>query len=232
LQEVFQTTEKQDDVSVLDAFKVKRNRKALLIGLGLRSVQQFCGSTAIIFYCSSLFEETSTFASPSIGSIIFFSLQTIVAMFSSCVVDTVGRRPLFLVSLIGTTMTLFILGLYLFLQNCAGINLEPYSFISPVALFLNIIFFSSGVRNIPLLVISELFDSNFKPTAICIATIYYALLAILMTQFFRITKEQIDISFPFLVFGLLSLISTLLFFLYVPETKGKTLEEIQILLEK
>ncbi|XP_030766119.1 facilitated trehalose transporter Tret1-like isoform X2 [Sitophilus oryzae] len=220
-----QSTEEKTEF--LQFFKAKENKKALLIALGLRSVQQLCGSTALTFYCQTIFRENDKILSPGSATIIFFCLQAVFSVFSSFIVDIFGRRPLFLVSLSCTTLTLLVLALYTFIKSYTSIDLENISILAPVTLLINVIFLSLGVRNIPLLVMSEIFNPKFKPLALSIATIYYAFLAIIITQFFRITKDAIDLSFPLFCFTGFSLVSLVLYYFFVPETNNKTLEDIQ-----
>lgn len=212
--------------------KEKVNRKALFIALGLRSVQQLCGSTAITFYCKTIFEETRGFVSPNTGTILYFSLQAVLAVLSSLVVDVLGRRPMFIFSLFGTVVTLFMAGAYMFLDLHSDLDLEPYSYVPMTAILLNVAFFSMGVRNVPLLVMSEVFSPRIKPAALCVATIYYATLAIVVTKFYQITNDMVEMSCPIFTFGALSFVCLVVYYFCVPETKGKTLEDIQEILRQ
>ncbi|KAL1517467.1 hypothetical protein ABEB36_001230 [Hypothenemus hampei] len=214
-----------------DLFKVKSNRKALLIALGLRSIQQMCGSTALTFYCKTIFQETESFISANTATILYFSLQAVLAIFASLVIDVFGRRPMFIFSLTGTTLTLFLMAVYLLLKMHLNMNLSGYTFVPVVCLLSNIAFFSMGVRNVPLLVISEIFHPKIKPVALCFVTIYYGILAIIVTKFYHFTSETVEMSCPIFIFGILSFASLIIYYLYVPETKGKTLEEIQNILK-
>lgn len=214
----------------LDLFMVPVNRKALFIALGLRSVQQFCGSTALTFYCKTIFQETDGFVSADIGTIIYFSLQAILAVVTSFVIDYVGRRPMFIFSLLGTILTLFLVGTYMFLKVNTELDLSGYNSVPMTSFLLNVSFISMGIRNVPLLVMSEIFHPKVKALALCYATIYYGVLAILVTKFYHLTSEMIDMSFPLFTFGILSSIALVVYCVYMPETKGKTLEEIQKLL--
>lgn len=215
----------------LDLFRIQVNRRALCIALGLRSVQQLCGSTAITFYCKTIFQENEGYVSANTATITYFSLQAVLVITSSFVVDIFGRRPMFIFSLAGTTITLFMAGLYLALKAHTKWNLEHNSYILMVSLLLNVAFFSLGVRNVPLLVMSEVFHPKIKPTALCFATIYYAVLAVLATKFYHVTTELVEMAFPLFSFSGLCLISLVLYCIYVPETKGKTLEDIQKMLQ-
>ncbi|XP_050294867.1 facilitated trehalose transporter Tret1-like [Anthonomus grandis grandis] len=224
--------QKKGPSTFLDLFRVPVNRRALIIALGLRSVQQFCGSTAITFYCKSIFEEFGGIISGNSGTIIYFSLQMVLTIATSLVVDKFGRRPIFIVSLLGTTITLFMISIYLVIKEHTDWDLTSASSVPILGLLLNIVFFSIGVRNVPLLVMSEIFHPKIKPLALCFGTIYYGILAIVVTKFYNLTNELVEMACPMFVFAFLCLICLVVYYFFVPETKGKTLEDIQRMLSE
>ncbi|KAJ8929883.1 hypothetical protein NQ314_017389 [Rhamnusium bicolor] len=225
------TEKKNENTSVFELFLNRTNRKAALVAYGLRTIQQFCGTTAITFYCKTIFEQADGFISPSTGTIIYFSLQLVIAFLSSFIVDIFGRRPLLIVSLVGSSVTLFLMSSYMYVKDCTDIDTDNYNFLPIIALLLNVSFISIGIRNIPLLMMGEMFATNIKPIAVCVGTIFYSILATLSAKVFYITNDLFGMYVPFLIFSILGFLSILFVIFCVPETKGKTLEDIQRLLE-
>ncbi|CAG9770636.1 unnamed protein product [Ceutorhynchus assimilis] len=129
----------------MDLFNNPVNRKAMLISIGLRSVQQLCGSTALTFYCKTIFQQNEGFLTSDIATIIYFSLQAVLSILASFAVDYFGRRPMFIFSLAGTTLTLFWASTYLAVQTYTSIDLNSYSSILSIALFVNVAFISVGM---------------------------------------------------------------------------------------
>lgn len=220
-------SQKQEKASVFDLFFNRTNRKAAIVAFGLRTVQQFCGTTVLTFYCKTIFEQTDNVVSSDVGTIIYFCLQLSVAFFSSLIVDIFGRRPLLVISLLGSSMTLYLLSSYIYIKDNTGLFVEDYSFVPMVALLLNVVFMSIGVRNIPLLMMGEMFATDIKPTALCVGTIFYSITATLSAKLFYLTNKWFGMYVPFSIYGTLSLLSVAFVMFYVPETKGKTLEDIQ-----
>nr|XP_023020585.1 facilitated trehalose transporter Tret1-like [Leptinotarsa decemlineata] len=225
--------EESKDKGLINYFFLDRvNRRCAFVAYGLRSIQQFCGTTAITFYCKTIFEDEEDFLPANVTTILYFSLQLSVAFVAIFVVDYFGRKPLLIVSIIGSCSTLFLMGVYEFLKASTEIDTDPFNYAPLLILFANIIFVSIGVRNIPLLMMGEVFSPRVKPLALCFGTIYYSLMAMLSAKIFYLTKEAFGMYVPFMVFGTLTFLSLFFVIFYVPETKGMRLEDIQIKLGK
>lgn len=218
---------RQGKVTVFDLFLNSINRKAAIVAFGLRTVQQFCGTTALTFYCKTIFEQADDIISPNVGTIIYFCLQLSVAFFASFIVDIYGRRPLLVVSLLGSSTTLYLLSSYIYIKDKTDLFVDSYSIVPVLALLFNVVFISIGIRNIPLLMMGEMFSTNIKPIALCVGTIFYSITATLSAKVFYLTNEWFGMYMPFSIYGTLSLLSVIFVVFYVPETKGKTLEDIQ-----
>lgn len=211
----------------IDLFTVKSNRKATFIMMMLRAAQQLSGSTAITFYTQPIFEEAGDEISSKVATIIYFSVQLVMAVISSSVVDKTGRRPLLIASILGSAVTLFIEGTYFYVKYYAMFDVSKLSFIPVAALIGFVIIFSLGMQTIPILMLGELFPANVKAFALCLADIYFAILATLVSKFFQIMKDGFGIYVPFYAFSLSCLLGLACIIIFVPETKGKTLEDIQ-----
>ncbi|XP_018563927.1 facilitated trehalose transporter Tret1-like [Anoplophora glabripennis] len=210
--------------SFLDLFRVNSNRKAIFITLGLRTVQQLTGTTVIIFYCKTIFKEAGGF-SPSLSTIIYFSVQLVLAVVSSIVVDLCGRKPLLITSIIGTALSLLAHATYLYLQKI-GYDTTEYNFVPLAALLCFVVTFSIGLQTVPLLIMGEIFPTNVKAFALCTMDIYYSVFVTCMSKFFHWSKG-IGMHVPFFTFTGCCVLGLIFILLYVPETKGKTLEDIQ-----
>lgn len=194
---------------------------------GLRGFQQLTGTTAIIFYGKTIFEEAKGFIPSSTATIIYFTIQLVLSAFSSVIVDFSGRKPLLIISLIGTAFALLINAVFLYLKNCTGIDMAPYNFVSIIALVCFIILFSVGMQTIPLLIMGEMFPTNVKAFALCIMDIFYSVIATLISKFFHWAKDDFGLHVPFFFFTICCIFGVVFIIFVIPETKGKTLEEIQ-----
>lgn len=223
-------TQMSESGKFLDLISVKSNRKAILIIFGLRSVQQFSGITAITFYAKTIFEEAGGEVSANVTSSIYFSVQLLLAALSSVIVDWAGRRPLVIISTIGSALSLCIIGSYFAIQNLTDIDTSSFSILPAIALICFIIIFSIGLQTVPMLMLGELFPTNVKAFALCVADIYFSVIAAIVSKFFQLMKDNFGMHVPFFVFTACSIMGCAYAFWWLPETKGKNLEEIQAFL--
>lgn len=211
----------------LDLFKERSNRKSLIIALGLRTVQQVSGTSAIMIYCKTIFHEARDFMSPTLGTVLYFLVQLIMSLISSIIVDKSGRRPLLIISIIGTTITLLINAIFLYIKNCTDIDTKEFQFVSIVALLGFVVIFSLGLQTIPLCIMGEIFSTNVKAFALCTMDIYFSIIATIVSKFFHWANESYGMHVPFFVFTACCVLGLVFVIFIVPETKGKTLEDIQ-----
>ncbi|KAK9692735.1 Sugar transporter [Popillia japonica] len=94
-----------------------------------------------------------------------------------------------------------------------------------ITFYAQIIF--DNVSSIPTLMLGELFPTDIKAFALCLIEIYYGIIATAASKFFQIVKDEVGIYIPLYVFASCCLFGLMFIIRYVPETNGKTLEEIQ-----
>ncbi|XP_060518401.1 facilitated trehalose transporter Tret1-like [Cylas formicarius] len=209
----------------LDLFTNKVNRKAVYIMLILRGAQQLSGTAAMTFYTQQIFIEAGSNLSSDLASIIYFSVQLSLSCFCSSIVDKTGRRPLLLVSILGSAAALIVQGTYFYLKT--QIDVSGLTFIPIVALIGFVVTFSLGLQTIPVVILGEIFSANVKAFALCLADIYFSIIATVVSKFFQIMTDAFGIYVPFYAFTGSCVLGAVLIYFFVPETKGKTLEDIQ-----
>lgn len=210
----------------VDLFKVSSNRKALFIAFGLRAAQQFSGTMAITFYAKPIFSESGNFSATT-ATMLYFTIQLCLCIISSIIVDKSGRRPLLIISITGAAICLLLEGIYFYIDKFTLLDISAFSFTQVVALIGFVIMFSLGMQTIPILMLCELFPTNVKAFALCLADIYFCIIASVVSKFFQIMKDNFGIHVPFFAFAVCCVLGLVFIVLCVPETKGKTLEEIQ-----
>lgn len=215
----------------LDLFTVKSNRKAVYIVMGTRLGQQFSGAVSIMLYSQIIFEGIGDDISPKTASIVYMGVQLLVSFICTMFVDRIGRRPLLIVSLIGATITLLIEGCYFYIKEKTEIDVSSFSLIPAIALIFSVIMFSTGLYTIPLLLIGEMFPTNVKAFAVSFSDIYFCIVATMAIKFFQLTKDYFGLYIPFFVSCVSNILTLIFVIVFVPETKGKTLEEVQEILK-
>jgi len=214
----------------------RKLRKPLMIGIGLAVFQQITGINAIIYYANKIFAQAG-FATPqdqaaattwAIGGVNV--LATFIAV---AYVDRFGRRPLLLAGLVGMSSALITVGIsFHFMDNAdtsgAGAGGPTTAgIITLVALVVFIASFAFSLGPVVWTVINEIFPNRVRGRAVAVATAVNWGSAWLVSQFFLTLIDSIGNSATFYLFGAFSVIAYVWIWKTVPETKGRTLEEIQ-----
>ncbi len=199
-------------------------RPALVVGMGLAVLQQVTGINTVIYYAPEIFESAG-FASAqaalgaTMGIGVVNVLSTIIAIW---LVDRVGRRPLLLVGLAGMVSSLVVLG--------AGFRGDVHAGIGPVTvacLALYIVFFAFSMGPIVWLMISEIYPTRIRARAIGVATASNWGANFLVTLTFPALRQALGSGATFWLFAAFGVLALVFTWRRVPETKGKSLEEIE-----
>lgn len=221
--------EKQKDVSSkwVDLFKVRANRKGLLAGCFVRAAQQFSGIAAFNVYTSYLFQQADTSISHTNSAIIFEFILVAMNICSSYFLDKLGRRKAMIISCCGSAFILLAEAIYFYLRDHAIVDVTYVKWIPLAGLVIYVIIYSVGLGIVPTLMLSELFSASIKGKAMCVVNIVFCLYVSAGTKIFQLLTANFGLCSPFLFFSVSCVFSTILSYYIVPETSGKTLEEIQ-----
>lgn len=222
--------EKANNVSVVQALKRTATKRAIFISLGLMFFQQMSGINAVIFFTGDIFRAANTGIEASTATIIVGVMQVIAVFVSTLIVDRAGRRLLLLPSIITMCACLIVLGGYFFAQTQNAESVASLGIIPIVAMCVFIILFSLGFGPIPWMMMGELFANDIKGLAGSAAGAFNWTLAFVITSTFVPLKNAFGDGPTFWIFGAFCLVGTLFTFFIVPETKGKSLAEIQLML--
>jgi sugar porter (SP) family MFS transporter len=200
-------------------------RPALIVGVGLAILQQITGINTVIYYAPMIFEFTGAkSASASILATIGVGVvnvaMTVVALL---LVDRVGRRPLLLIGLTGMIIGLVVLGLAFQLPSLSG----SLGWIAEISLMLYVGAFAIGLGPVFWLLISEIYPLKIRGVAMSVATSanWGANLFVALT--FLTLIQATGRSSTFWIYGLVGIGAWLFTWFYVPETKGRSLEDIE-----
>jgi SP family galactose:H+ symporter-like MFS transporter len=200
-------------------------RPALVVGLGLAIFQQITGINTVIYYAPKILQAAG-FNSAS-GAILATSGvgvvnvgMTIIAMF---LVDRAGRRPLLLVGIAGMFVTLGVLGLSFRISNPSG----QLAWIAVICLMGYVASFAISLGPIFWLLIAEIYPLKIRGLAEGMAATFNWGSNLVVSLTFLTLVEKLGASSTFLLYAFASVASWLFAYYLVPETKGRTLEEIE-----
>ena len=206
--------------SFLDLFK-PGIRKAMVVGSVLALFSQVTGINAIIYYAPEIFKqvgfgsESALFQTMIIGLVNM--LFTLVAI---RFIDYWGRRTLLIWGISGMVSCLLGMGMFFYFEITSGplLLLFILGFIAS---------FASSLGPIPWVLISEIFPTKTRGTAMSFSIVILWLGVVLITQFFPVLLSLFGGAFTFWIFMINALILLIFTLIFIPETKQKTLEDIQ-----
>lgn len=176
------------------------------------------------------FQDAGATIDPNVSSIIIGAVQTITTWIASLIVDKLGRRLLLLLSIVVITLCTFTLGLYFYLKTDAQLNVSDIAWLPLLSLSGYIIVFSLGFGPIPWILIGEIFPSKIKGAASSIVCLFNWSCVFLVTKLFPLFVTWFGAGITFWCFAVCSAIGIFFVALIIPETKGKTLSEVQAML--
>ncbi|XP_068221455.1 facilitated trehalose transporter Tret1-like isoform X2 [Palaemon carinicauda] len=201
-----------------------RTRKPLLLSLFVATLQQFTPGNILISYAGLIFISAGV-ENHRMAILISGFLQILFTLLSVLTVDCVGRRPLLILSTFITGIAAICLALYYLLTEVLGIYCPLW--IPIVSVLTAVSGYCIGCRTVPPLFAVELFNTTIRSTASSVYLFYNRLLAFAISQVYPFYNEAYGAHVVFFTFGGLSIVSCLVAFFVIPETKGKTLEQIQ-----
>lgn len=198
-----------------------RMRKVLLIGILLPVFSQFSGINAIIYYGPRILNEAGVEVSSALVSQILLGFANMVFTFIAIwKVDSIGRRPLYLFGTAGAVISLIATGFFFYTGNTSSIFL----LISVIA-FLGCFAFSIGP--LKFVVASEIFPNRIRGRALALSVMAMWIADTIVGQITPMLLAGGGAAVTFWTFAVFSLIAFWFIYKMVPETKGKSLEEIQ-----
>ncbi|XP_044733323.1 facilitated trehalose transporter Tret1-like [Chrysoperla carnea] len=224
--------EQQKSVGFMKLFKKKQNQLSCLFVTGYQIANTFTGIDFILIYMYFIVElvtEDSQYEFQT--SLLFSSSGLIMCVITSFLIDKWGRRPLFIMSSILTSLFLFILGAYFYLLNYNE-SIKRFGYVVIICLVLYKISISIGLSSLPKVCAGELFEPKFVHIGSSISRTLYNLSSFLIVWTNSYLIQIIGMSGIFIEFGVICLIFGVAFTLIVPETKNKSLERIQLELKQ
>jgi SP family arabinose:H+ symporter-like MFS transporter len=194
-------------------------RVALLIGFLLAALSQTSGITAILSFLPEVFKTAGQNVTDSFfQSVLVGVVNVVFTLLAIWLVDKAGRKSLILVGTAIQTIALSAVGLlYLTKGLHLGVLIGVMAFVAGHAI---------GNGAVCWVIISEIFPTKVRGAAMSMATMALWIFAYLANQFFPLMQKHMGSYGTFFFFGAMAAVNFLFVLLFVPETKGYSLEEI------
>jgi len=200
-------------------------RSALVVGLGLAVFQQVTGINTVIYYAPVIIQSAGISSASgailaTLGIGVVNVIMTVVAM---RLLDRMGRRPLLLIGIAGMTVTLAALG-FVFRYP----EQERSAALAVISMMVYVAAFAISLGPIFWLMISEIYPLRIRSSTEGLSAAFNWGANLLVSLTFLTLVQQLGASWTFWMYGVCSAAAWIFSYYRVPETKGKTLEQIEV----
>ncbi|EFA12961.1 facilitated trehalose transporter Tret1-2 homolog [Tribolium castaneum] len=215
--------------SFADIFKSKGLTKALTISVGLVSLQQLSGINIVLFYAQDIFTDAGSTIPADISTIIIGIVQVFASGATPIVVEKKGKRYLLLLSAVGMAVSQGALAVFFHVKS-GGSDVSAISWLPVTCLVVYIITYCLGFGPLPWAVMGELFPGNIKSVASTVTAAGCWFLGFILTKYFSLVSDLIGQAGSFGIFAACCVGAGVFVYKYLPDTSGKSLQEIQDML--
>lgn len=199
-------------------------RPMLVVGLGLAVLQQLVGINTIIYYAPTIINSTGVGVSASILATVGVGIVNVLFTFVAIwLIDKIGRKKLLLFGLTGMTMATVLLGLGFALPGLSGI----VAWVTLGSMFLYIASFAASFGPVLWVMLPELFPLRIRGSAVGVSSLSNWAANFAVALSFPILVAAFSQTPVFWGLGVMCIISMIFVYFVVPETMGRSLEEIE-----
>lgn len=195
----------------------------IIIGSVFALLQQLIGINAIIYYAPKIFatagfgESTAILSTVGIGVV-----NVLVTIFAISIIDKIDRKKLLVIGNIGMVASLLIMSALIWL---IGVNSAAWIILLCLTTF--IIFFGVSWGPVLWVMLPELFPMRARGAATGIAALVLSIGSLLVAQFFPVLTDVLQVQQVFLIFTVIGIIAMIFVIKFLPETRGRSLEQIE-----
>lgn len=214
-----------EDGSILQLFQPGL-RLLLVIGLALATLQQITGINVVLYYAPEIFKDLGfSMDAALVQTVAIGAVNLIFTLLAIWTVDRFGRKPLMIIGATGMGVSLLVLGTSFYLQQSGAWTL--------VFVLGYVACFSLSLGPVVWVILSEIFPIRIRGRAMAVATITLWIACYFVSQTFPMMNEhpllveKFHHAFPFWLYAFFCVVTIWFVVKFVPETKGRSLEEIE-----
>ncbi|KAJ8942447.1 hypothetical protein NQ318_002659 [Aromia moschata] len=221
---------RENKASFFDIFKSRGLTMALFLSVSLVALQQFSGINIVLFYAQGIFTSAGVSLAPEICTIMIGVVQIVASGATPVLVEKRGKRFLLLLSAVGMAVAQGALAYFFYLKDNQKSDVSAIGWLPIASLVVYIVTYCLGFGPLPWAVMGELFPGNIKSVASTVTASCCWVLGFLLTNYFNIVTSLIGTAGSFGIFSVCCVIAAVFTYVFVPETSGKSLQEIQEIL--
>ncbi|MDR7246196.1 sugar porter family MFS transporter [Priestia megaterium] len=199
-------------------------RRIVFIGIAIAFVTQATGVNSIMYYGTEILRQAGFATSAAlIGNIANGVISVLATIVGIWLLGKVGRRPMMLTGLTGTTVTLLLIGILSFVVGSSTVL--PYVMLALTVTFLA--FMQGAIGPVLWVSLSEIFPLRLRGFGMGISVFFLWMTNFIIGLLFPVMLDKMGLSVTFFIFAVIGCVSIFLMAKFLPETKGRTLEEIE-----
>lgn len=211
--------------SISEMIQSPVTKKGMIASFGMMFFQQASGVNAVIFYTVMIFQASGSSMAPEVASIVVALVQLVMSGVAALIVDRAGRKPLLMISSSVMSGSLIALGYY-FKQKDGGNDVSALGWLPLTSLIVFMVAFSIGMGPVPWMLMGELFSGQTKTAASSMAVMLNWFVMFVVTKTFPMMNDELGADTTFWIFAVIMAGATAFTHMLVPETKGKTYQQI------
>lgn len=200
-------------------------RRIVMIGIGIAIVQQITGVNSIMYYGTQILQNAGFSTDAALTANIANGVISVLATFVGIwLLGKVGRRPMLITGLVGTTAALTLIGVFsLVMEGSAAL---PYVVLSLTVTFLA--FQQGAISPVTWLMLSEIFPLKLRGLGMGVTVFCLWITNFLIGFFFPVLMAGVGLSTTFFIFAVLGIAAITFVHKFLPETKGLSLEQLEL----
>jgi SP family xylose:H+ symportor-like MFS transporter len=210
----------------------------IFVGIMLSVFQQFVGINVVLYYAGNIFRNMGASTDSSLlQTIIVGAVNLAFTVVAILTVDKYGRKPLMIIGSLGMAVSMILLGFTFFLGQAGGALTTGQGYAALAFMLLYTAAFAMSWGPVCWVLLAEIFPNSIRAAlSIAVAAQWIANWVVSLT--FPMMNdnvwltEQFNHGFSYWIYGIMGILSAIFMWKFVPETKGKTLEEMEKLWKK
>ena len=220
LQSIQLTRTRHNGADVVESLFSGKYRSAVLLAVLLAAFNQLSGINAVIYYAPRIFKMTGLGAESSLLSSVGLGLVNFVfTLLAMNFIDRYGRRTLMFIGSVGLIATLALVAISFYAQQFSG-------YLVPAYLFVYIAFFAFSQGAVLWVFISEIFPNEIRARGQALGSFTHWFMAAVIAFTFPFISEKLGGGNSFMLFSFMMVLQLLFVWKIMPETKGRSLEQL------
>lgn len=227
LKKFIESSNNESTIQSLKEFRIPQLRKAMIVVIMLFFYAQMCGLNNLLFYMETILRSAKmNVIEPAVVVIITTACGIVASLISMTLIDTCGRRVLMCTACTVVSISLVGLGTHFQLLE-SDVDPAKIQWLPILSLICFQISAFGGILAVPSAVVSEIFPPNVKCIAASISSATAALFSFISASTYQVLVNLITEKFIFWLYATLLITAIPVLLTFLPETKGKSLQEIQ-----